>query len=206
MSLSSFDIIRWLQGRRRPLLDRVRALREDLVMVTLRPDGPCQRTPEINACLEATDDEAEVISRQPAQFLTSPFIHIHSPDAGKHLPIQAAVYVLILRNALPHHRGRIDAQPFKIVPPKGRSRADDIFPETKIGRTFSGQQMGAHHILDIDTPVQILVRLHILIRKGLPYFVVVILLRKESRRPEHDARETLIAMEQLTKILGGSLR
>ncbi len=69
-------------------------------MIALRSDQPRQRTTHVLVCSQSIDDGLEIISRAPAKFVASALIHVNAIDAGKHLPLPAIIFGLILRNAL----------------------------------------------------------------------------------------------------------
>jgi hypothetical protein len=85
--------------------------------------------------------------------------------------------------------------------PRRRCRADYVSAKTDCGRALAGQQVRAHGIFEVDPAKQELIRPGVVVRVGLTRDLVVVSLREKSRGPEDDARQLLVPVEQLAKVL-----
>ena len=63
--------------------------------------------------------------------------------------------------------------------------------------------MRADDVLDIYPPEKILVRLGVIVSVGFPYDSIVVYFGKKTRCPEHDARKSVVPVEQLAEVLRG---
>src|SRR5207249_4942161 len=76
-------------------------------MISLRSNQARQGTSRIVVCSQMIDDALEVISRQPAEFVSSTLVDVHPSNAREHLPVPPLILGFILRDALSHHSGRV---------------------------------------------------------------------------------------------------
>ena len=60
--------------------------------------------------------------------------------------------------------------------------------------------MRAYHIFEIYAPIETFGRLDVVVRIGLAHRLVEVLLGEKSRGSKHDARQSLVPMEQLAKV------
>src|ERR1700684_1840849 len=107
-------------------------------MITLRSDQLRERTTHVLVCFQLLEDGVEVISRCPAKVISRAFIGIYAVDTGKHSPLPAAIFGLILRHALSHYEGRVDAQLRQIAAAEWRRCAYDVLAKTGSGGLFCG--------------------------------------------------------------------
>ena len=181
--------------------DRIRAFGKQLGVVPFGSNETSQRALDIFACFQALDEMLEIISRSPAELVPGPIIDVHPFDARKHLPAPSLVLGLIARNPPPHHSRRVRAQSRQVLEEEWRCRADYVPAKTDCGRALAGQQVRAHGIFEVDAAKQELIRPGVVVRVGLTRDLVVVFLREKSRGSEDDARQPLVPVEQLAKVL-----
>ncbi len=145
------------------------------------------------------------MARPPAEVVARPRIDIDAIDGRKYRPAAPRILGLVAGHPAAHHGGRIGAQRRQVLGEKRRGGADDIAAETQCRGALGGQQMRAHHILDIDAAEQEFVGLGVVAGEGLALLLVVVFLREKARGSERDAGQALVAMGQLAQILGGGL-
>ena len=140
--------------------------------------------------------------RPPAKFPARQRIVVDAIDAREHSPAALSIFAFPTRRAKADDSGRVDAEACAILGQERRRRADDVFAEADSRRALGGEEMGFDDVLDRDAAKQVFVRLQVVVGVGNARFRIVVLLRKEARGPQHDRRQTLIAMEQLAEVLG----
>lgn len=116
----------------------------------------------------------EIVTRLPGELISGAVVDVDSCDAGEHSPAAAVIFWLVLGDALPHHRWRIDAEGGSVIGQERRGGADDVFSEADRGRVPGGKQVCADDVLDFDAPVKIFVHLRVVVRIGLPHLLVIV--------------------------------
>jgi hypothetical protein len=94
----------------------------------------------------------------------------------------------------------------QIVTQKGGCCGYNVSAEADRRSPLKGEQMGAHDILEIDAPVEIFVRFDVVVLVRVPDRCAVVLLRKKARSSQDEARQAMVAMEELAKVLRSDLR
>jgi len=66
--------------------------------------------------------------------------------------------------------------------------------------------MSGDDVLQVNSPVEELVRLGVVVSEVRPQFRIVVFLKGEPRSPQHETVKTVLPIEKLAQILGGRLR
>ena len=147
---------------------------------------------------QAIEDVLEVVLRLPTQLLDGELVNVDPIYLREQGPIAGRVEILAVRKESMDHFRSIVPERFEIVAAERRRRRNDVATEADFRGLGDSQQMSTDNVLDVRAPVKQFVRLGVRGLVFISYGRVVVVLGKESRRPQYVDGQALRTAEELT--------